>query len=288
MLLPQFSVTAVAVFLLVVDRAVSNSQLLDKLVESVDKSSCINSIEEPRITVDASPEDKVAHVGDVVELNCGAFSAPQATVRWVLDGKPVANGLDFGSKLERVENAGIRTIGAAITNSVLRLPCVDSSNVGTYGCVVESGCHTKTFNAVVSVSDGGKQNCNNLASRTSATRGSKPHITMWTDTRMERSGAAAQLYCRAAGVPQPQIDWYEVDDAGAVSPIMPSNDIYVIPNGDLMVKKRDDKQGGNMYRCIAKNEHGQDERDVVLVEVDYEGDAAATNKKQQSPPQEQH
>lgn len=37
--------------------------------------------------------------------------------------------------------------------------------------------------------------------------GSAPQIYMWTDSRLERAGASAQLFCRARGDPTPNISW---------------------------------------------------------------------------------
>ena len=46
--------------------------------------------------------------------------------------------------------------------------------------------------------------------------GKPARITMWTDTRMELTGADVKLFCRVSGTPTPQVTWERAEDGQTI------------------------------------------------------------------------
>lgn len=72
-------------------------------------------------------------------------------------------------------------------------------------------CFIKNFPIFLeSANEIGRSDCK--AKRSSSGYGKPARITMWTDTRMELTGADVKLFCRASGFPTPQVTWERAED----------------------------------------------------------------------------
>lgn len=215
--------------------------------------------------------------GEEVELKCGATGSPPPTIHWYKDGvrvaeNPLAADEDsVGTEVEQVANEGIPTIQMATTYSKLRLPCLDKAKSGRYSCVAANGLSpVLSHNVSVEVAGSGRGIC---PSRRSGA-GVAASIGMWTDMRLERSDAVAQLFCRASGEPRPQVRWFHLsDDMEKVGLVRPSQSFILLRNGDLLVRQpQPETQGGFNFLCEASNDAGTDTQAITLVDVSMDED----------------
>lgn len=54
---------------------------------------------------------------------------------------------------------------------------------------------------------------------------------MWTDGRLERPGVTVQLICRANGIPQPTIRWYEYRSQ-IITPFTKRNQLQLLTDSE--------------------------------------------------------
>ena len=84
-----------------------------------------------------------------------------------------------------------------------------------------------------------------------------PQIFQWMGTYMQVQGMEAHLVCRAEG--HHTTIWIGPDDA-----ILQSNERFEIrKNGDLIIKDLSFNDMG-LYKCLVKNDHGEDIKDTFL------------------------
>uniref|UniRef100_A0A914WHE3 Ig-like domain-containing protein n=1 Tax=Plectus sambesii TaxID=2011161 RepID=A0A914WHE3_9BILA len=189
----------------------------------LDKLSCIAPVDGVRLSFheDGEPVDYSGKAGDRVELMCEVYGAPQATIHWTFDGRPIENTPVVGSEQERLLNVDMRVIGSSTTKSVLVIDCLDRSRVGKYGCHADNNCATPIA-AYAAVTIEAQQET--PSTHVCKPKGVKypPKITMWTDLRLERPEASVQLFCRASASPPAEITWYIAadDESQAEMPIV--------------------------------------------------------------------
>lgn len=145
--------------------------------------------------------------------------------------------------VEKLFNTGLGTIQNSVTASKLVLPCVTPNRSGEYKCLANNGY--QKLETALTVSVEGNAKCVHTHSG--------PTISMWTDGRFERSGAAVQLFCRVDGSLQPKITWYNEEN----SQLNDFKKYEVLENGDLLIHSAQWEDLG-VYTCVATNEYGQD------------------------------
>ncbi|XP_074602219.1 zwei Ig domain protein zig-4-like [Brevipalpus obovatus] len=201
-------------------------------------------------------ENVVAHISNDLALTCEARGSPPPEIHWMKDGIKIIQSLDqptSGSELKIDEPLGLSS-----TTSKLYLDCISPEESGQYACVAKS-THSQvtayTNVKVQSTSGKTRSNCKRLDEESSF--GSR--IYMWSRSRLELIGSSARLFCRASGIPRPQIEWfYEGNSLSS----MPAR-FQILANGDLYIKSVEWKDMGN-YVCWAKNEFGEDKVETFL------------------------
>jgi hypothetical protein len=236
-----------------------------------------------------------AMTGGELVLDCEVAGAPPPTIHWLHNGHRIVQGVDRdvlddeasyeSSSYSRLsDSADAAAAGGSrssllfsTTKSRLHVDCVKPVDAGVYSCVAETPSNrivTRTIVEVVSSNVkqhkrrifgnnvlpfmhlgviGGPSTCANKHS--AADNGTPARVYMWTVNRIEMEGSDVQLYCRAAGSPQPQITWYDVDDR-----VIEADDpqYRLLPNGDLLIRDVSFSANMGVYRCVAENAAGTD------------------------------
>ncbi|XP_064630732.1 zwei Ig domain protein zig-4-like [Lineus longissimus] len=208
-----------------------------------------------------------ANLHKTVVLECEAAGSPPPTIHWLFNGSRIIQGVDNSIIDEEASyestvtaNKHISMLKLSSTISRLYVDCVTKADEGHYTCVADNPTQRVVTNTklkihrnVVGVEDG----C--LAKKDH--EGIPARVYMWTVNRLEVEGAYVQLFCRAFGLPRPEITWLDRDDNLITRN---SNDYRLLPNGDLLVKAItfDAKMG--VYKCVARNEFGQDKQETFL------------------------
>jgi len=210
------------------------------------------------------PKSMELVAGRSVVLQCGANGIPPPNIHWIKDGRRIHQGAheNEDNLLEKLMNMGLVTLQNGVTVSKLKLDCVTKQTAGIYQCVAENGddkiVSPPAFIDVIDVTgEDATLSCKDA--KRASLDGAAPQIYMWTDSRLERAGASAQLFCRARGDPTPNIYW-----SNEGGDILKNGDRFtVLHNGDLIIKSVDwDLEG--QYTCTASNEFGQDSVDTYL------------------------
>uniref|UniRef100_A0A0M3HSX4 Neural/ectodermal development factor IMP-L2 n=1 Tax=Ascaris lumbricoides TaxID=6252 RepID=A0A0M3HSX4_ASCLU len=201
-------------------------------------------LEKAYVRITKKPETVLVSGGESFELRCEAIGVPPPIISWSISGKPLLMNYD-NNIIEKLHNIGHKTIQNGVTATKLRVPCAKKRHQGVYSCHAGNAHESVEANATVAV-EGQSRSC----SRKSP---SSPIITMWSDGRFENSGLAVQLFCRASGMPDTQISWYDEEHR-----LLNHNSKYeVLENGDLLIRNAQwDDMGG--YSCVASNQYGED------------------------------
>lgn len=243
-------------------------------------------LEEPLLEWDDEQTESTKAVkgGTDVDLHCSATGVPPPTIRWFKDGValgvPTAH-LDearIGNEVEQVANDGVPTMQTATTKSTLTIPCVAKDSAGVYTCQASNGILTSLRRNLTLDVEAGWSGTSCPKSRRSESLmegGEAARIQMWTDFRIERDDAMAQLFCRATGTPTPTIRWFMLDED-----LKPRQEItkynpgfFLLHNGDLLVNpKANSDQGGFNFLCEARNKYGIDSKTISFMELSM-GDA---------------
>uniref|UniRef100_A0A914V0U5 Ig-like domain-containing protein n=1 Tax=Plectus sambesii TaxID=2011161 RepID=A0A914V0U5_9BILA len=206
----------------------------------------------PRLSFDQVPENKVAVLGERIELVCDVYASPNAIISWTKAGQTIRH-FDPTS-IESMANLDFdKVLAMSNTMTKLVIPCANASSAGVYTCVVDNGCQKIAASATVEIVDeadveGGSSKCHEFMNVA-------PTITAWTDTRLERVDATVELLCRAEGSPKPRISWYRLDDDEVRLPLV---DELFLDNGDLLLPPKMPGSDGqvSLYQCVAENDFG--------------------------------
>ncbi|XP_055354189.1 zwei Ig domain protein zig-4-like [Paramacrobiotus metropolitanus] len=219
-----------------------------------------------------------------VTLTCQAGGNPPPTIHWLKNGIPIIQSSFENSELlleqlsgrgggasgldETEANSNTPVIGISSTRSRLFLDCLQPKDSAIYTCVAETPYSRISTDTKLIVADGpnklGGSEC--IEKRSSSTGYGKPaRITMWTDTRMELTGADVKLFCRVSGTPTPQVAWERAED-GEVTPEVIHNDARhkILPNGDLIIKNVSWEEDMGRFICVAQNSLGIDKAKMFL------------------------
>lgn len=107
-----------------------------------------------RLSFDQAPENKVAVLGERIELVCNVYSSPNAEIYWTKGGQTIRH---FDStRIESLANMDFeKVIAMSNTMTKLVIPCANASSAGVYTCVVDNGCQKISASATVEITDGG-------------------------------------------------------------------------------------------------------------------------------------
>ncbi len=145
---------------------------------------------------DGRPVDVNANVGTPITLQCQVFGAPQPTIEWLKNDKPIDNiNIDRSpARYELIANRRMTSvIGIAFVTSTLNIGCVSES--ANYTCRAINGCNRmieSTAQLIVTNENNQQNGGDGVQSRCTSS------IAMWTDSRLERPDTAAQLMCRVS------------------------------------------------------------------------------------------
>lgn len=236
--------------------------------------------EEPSMSWEEVPEEILnLRSGQELELKCGASGSPPPTIHWYKSGLRLSQNpltMDeesIGSEVEQVANQGLPTIQMGTTYAKLRISCLEPADSGDYACVATNGLLPALVKNISLTVAPGKTAA--LCPKMRRSPSVPANIMMWTDMRLERSDAVAQLFCRAAGVPRPAIQWFHLDPETMekTGPVEHSEKFILLRNGDLLVRGPEPKdQGGFNFLCEASNPSGIDSQTITLVDVAMEGE----------------
>jgi len=239
---------------------------------------CLTLTDGPRLAFQNKEEgymvNRLVDAGDRVELRCQVVGAPQATIRWKFNGAFINKESVIGDQHTGIENGDMQLIGIGTTISLLTIGCIDSETAGQYTCVAENGCSEAIeTSAIVAVKETeAKTRAECPMSARSLFAGVAPQIVFWTDSRLERPEAAVTLFCRATGHPQPDIEWFEEDDAGEYQKIESDKTHLLLPNGDLVIRGHNSKESeakpSVAYKCVATNEHGNNSLETIIIRAE--------------------
>jgi len=254
---------------LALNEAVFGSELQDRL-RDIASISATELAEPPLLRIDNGPTNTAVASGDKLELTCDSFGNPPPTIFWLFNNSLIGQESSLeGNTVEILHNFGLQTLQKGTTISKLHVDCFDRSKAGVYTCVAQNGFAVKTKSALVSYqkgSEGPRPECG-AAKRIVSDKQFAPRVYMWTEMRIEISGANVQLFCRAFGNPAPRITWYRGDAKIHIADESPqfeqihTGEFYeILPNGDLLVKSGQMKTDGGpqYYKCTASSELGDE------------------------------
>uniref|UniRef100_A0A8R1TTC5 Ig-like domain-containing protein n=1 Tax=Onchocerca volvulus TaxID=6282 RepID=A0A8R1TTC5_ONCVO len=200
--------------------------------------------EAPFLHFTKTPKEVEIVAGNEFMLKCEATGIPPPVIEWTYNDN-VIRAVNESNAVEKLYNVGLNTIQFGITASKILVPCIGTENTIEYKCLASNGPQKLESTTTVVVEENTK--C--------SYKHSPPTINMWTDSRLERSGATVQLICRVNGTPQPSVTWYneENDKLNDVKKYK----VCILSNGDLIIYDTQWEDLG-VYTCVASNEYGQD------------------------------
>ncbi|VDM97671.1 unnamed protein product [Thelazia callipaeda] len=196
----------------------------------------------PYLHFTKTPREIETITNEDLVLKCEAIGIPPPIIEWAYNGK-LMYAVDESNDVEKVYNAGLRTIQNGVTASKIVIPCTSTKTVTQYKCLANNQ-HYK-LETITTITNEGSTNCSHKLS--------SPVINMWTDGRFERSGATVQLFCRIHDNLKSNITWYNE----ASVKLENAKKYKIMKNGDLIIHDTVWEDMG-VYTCVASNEFGED------------------------------
>jgi len=191
-------------------------------------------------------------IGTGVTLQCQVFGAPQPTIEWLKDGKPIDDvSIDRSpTRYELIANRRMTSvIGIGFVTSTLQIGCASTS--ANYTCRATNGCNRaieSTAQLIVDETGAPPSRCT-----------SSNAIAMWTDSRLERPDTVAQLMCRVSTPMSTR--WYrsiggdDDDDEEVQLLVVNDRNHLLVDNGDLLViNSAATERGFSSYTCVVDEE----------------------------------
>ncbi|XP_014786701.1 zwei Ig domain protein zig-2 isoform X2 [Octopus bimaculoides] len=197
-------------------------------------------------------EQKIVSIGESFTLSCDIISKPHANMYWNKNGVRIPQGASsnlvdeqrYEDKVSAHRRPRVRQSSQMLQ---LFIDCFTPEKAGTYECVAETDSHRISHSTVVETGRfPAKEQCNS--------NGMGARIYSYTTYRIEKSGTAVQLSCRAQGTPTPTISWYKDKKK-----ILPSTSGYkLLANGDLVLESWHLNEHFFLFTCKAENDFGND------------------------------
>lgn len=197
----------------------------------------------PRMQLPSYRESTI-HQGGEVHLDCQAGGIPTPLLSWVLPDRSVVTSTAPSTSRVTMD-----------TNGTLHIPVTLQSDRGVYRCVASNSAGATSASVRLHVSS------------------LPPVIQLPREEHLLLSlGRPVYAQCSARGAPPPTLRW-RIPDGTLVRPSQFLHDnLFVLPNGTLHIRKVGPKDTGN-YECIASNAVGADKRTVrVEIEAGAEGE----------------
>ncbi|KAK7108985.1 zwei Ig domain protein zig-4-like [Littorina saxatilis] len=208
----------------------------------------------------------IARRHESIFLDCEAGGSPAPTIHWLKDGERIAQGSfethedDTVAYEDILSDPEAEKLRLSSTKSRLYLDCATLASEGEYTCVAETPYMRKTQSTIVKVEGHGFSSDMNCIAKRSE-RGESARVYMWTASRLEYEDNTVQLFCRASGVPEPTITWYDSFN----NTLSDEDDQFSIAvNGDLIISDISWFNNMGVYRCVAENAYGSDSAETFL------------------------
>lgn len=200
----------------------------------------------PRMQL-ASYREATIHQGGGVHLDCQADGVPTPLLSWVLPDRSVVTSTTSSPGRINMDANGTLHISATLPG-----------DRGVYRCVASNSAGAASASVRVHVSS------------------LPPVMQLPREEHLLFSlGRAVYAHCSARGAPPPTLRW-RIPDGTLVRPSQFLHDnLFVLPNGTLHIRKVGPKDSGN-YECTASNAVGADKR---TVRVEIEGQAEGERRE---------
>lgn len=202
------------------------------------------------VRISLSPPPSIHHTrGAHLELECEAVGSPAPILRWVKDGKPLAELDAYDTNLvDETTSHGLAKVRARLLVHAL----VDG-NAGVYTCVAQAGTQVATAQTQLHVKSSGGLQGMNLSQVSFMTKRIPARIVLYDTIYMDHIGEDIILPCSSVGSPLPEVFWLDPDE----NPLTEDKRYSTLPNGALLIRNIRWNDMGP-YTCIARNNHGQD------------------------------
>lgn len=182
-----------------------------------------------------SYRETTIHQGGALHLECRAEGVPAPLHSWVLPDRSVLNSA--------ASSKGRITVD---TNATLHISAILPSDRGLYRCVASNSAGAASATVHIYVSS------------------LPPVIQLPREEHLLLSpGMPVYAHCSARGAPPPTLRW-RIPNGTLIRPSQFLHDnIFVLPNGTLHIRKVGPKDFGN-YECTASNAVGADKRTVRI------------------------
>ncbi|VDO56555.1 unnamed protein product [Haemonchus placei] len=195
-------------------------------------------IVKPRF-IRAPPSILEAQEGGQFKLIAKAVGEPKPTLTWKKDGREVVR-----------TNRPYRTYLTGDGESHLVVECVVSKTSGIFSCIAHNIHGEAETETQVFVHRG----------KTSRPAAEKPAFSEHLKDTGVVAGHPVTLGCKVHGVPEPELKWYYIDDAGNITCLTDDEHGWIECRGGEVAELKADcvlRSQQGTYKCVASNEHGQ-------------------------------
>ncbi|KAK6029157.1 immunoglobulin I-set domain protein [Ostertagia ostertagi] len=195
-------------------------------------------IMKPRF-IRAPPSTLEAQEGGQFKLIAKAVGEPKPTLTWKKDGREVVRS-----------NRPYKTYLTGDGESHLVVECVVSKTSGIFSCIAHNIHGEAETETQVFVHRG----------KTSLPAAEKPAFSEHLKDTGVVAGHPVTLGCKVHGVPEPELKWYYIDDAGNITCLTDDEHGWIECRGGEVAELKADcvlRNQQGTYKCVASNEHGQ-------------------------------
>ncbi|ETN72289.1 hypothetical protein NECAME_13906, partial [Necator americanus] len=203
-------------------------------------------VAKPRF-IRAPPSTMDIHEGGQFKLIAKAVGEPKPSIIWKKDGREVLR-----------TNRLYKTYLTGDGESHLLVECVVSKTSGIFTCIAHNIHGEAESETQVIVHRG----------MTTAPLAEKPTFSQPLKDLGVVTGHPVTLSCKVHGVPEPELKWYYIDDAGNVTSLTEDEHGWIECRGGEVAELKADcvlRNQQGTYQCVASNEHGQSSTQCYLL-----------------------